>query len=88
MIATDIFGSPPGAPIPATQGAIFTGTPSLATKYQIGALFALKDIAGYLPPNLDTQLSRVTGALFAGVQQHPAKILAVAAGGNGPAHHI
>jgi hypothetical protein len=25
---------------------------------------------------------------FAGVQQHPAKILAVAAGGNGPAHHI
>ena len=64
MIATDIFGSPPSAPIPATQGAIFTGTPSLATKYQIGAMFALKDIAGYLGPNLDTQLSRVTGALF------------------------
>ena len=64
ILATDIFGSPPGAPIPATHGAIFTGTPSLATKYQIGSLFALKDVAGYLPPNLDTQLSRVTGALF------------------------
>ena len=89
ILATDIFGSPPGAPIPATHGAIFTGTPSLATKYQIGSLFALKDVAGYLPPNLDTQLSRVTGALFSlEFEQHPAKILAAAAGGNGPAHHI
>jgi len=63
MLATDIFGSPPTL-IPATQGAIFTGTPSLANRIQVGSLFALKDVAGYLPPNLDTQLSRVTGALF------------------------
>jgi triacylglycerol lipase len=62
-LATNIFGSPPTL-IPATQGAIFTGTPSLATKYEIGSLFALKGLAGYLPPNLTTQLSRVTGALF------------------------
>jgi triacylglycerol lipase len=63
MLATDIFGSPPTL-IPATQGAIFTGTPSLANRIQVGSLFALKDVPGYLPPNLDTQLSRVTGALF------------------------
>jgi triacylglycerol lipase len=62
-LATNIFGSPTTL-IPATQGAIFTGSPSLATKYEIGSLFALKDVAGYLPPNLTTQLSRVTGALF------------------------
>jgi len=35
MLATNIFGSPPTL-IPATQGAIFTGKPSLATKYEIG----------------------------------------------------
>jgi triacylglycerol lipase len=63
VIATNIFGSPPKL-IPATQGAIFTGTPSLANRIQVGSLVALKDVAGYLPPNLDTQLSRVTGALF------------------------
>ena len=88
-IATDIFGSPPSAPIPATQGAIFTGTPSLANRIQVGSLFALKDVAGYLPaqPRHSTEpCHRCT--FFAGVQQHPAKILAVAAGGNGPAHHI
>ena len=63
MLATNIFGSPPEL-IPATQGAIFTGTPSVANKYEVGSLVALKDVAGYLPPNLDTQLSRITGALF------------------------
>jgi triacylglycerol lipase len=62
-LATNIFGSPPTL-VSATQGAIFTGTPSLATRYQIGFLFALKGLATYLPPNLSTQLSRATGALF------------------------
>jgi hypothetical protein len=44
MLATDIFGSPPSAPIPATQGAIFTGTPSLATRIEVAGLWGLPDV--------------------------------------------
>ncbi|ORV46288.1 PE domain-containing protein [Mycobacterium conspicuum] len=62
-LVTNIFGSPPTA-FPATQGAIFTGTPSLSAKVQSGFLFALQGLARYLPPSLTTQLSRLTGAVF------------------------
>lgn len=62
-LVNNIFGSPPTA-YPATQGAIFTGTPSLSAKVQNGFLFSLQGLARYLPPNLTTQLSHVTGALF------------------------
>jgi triacylglycerol lipase len=57
MLAADIFGSPPSAPIPATRGAIFTGTPSLASRITADSLFGLKDVSGFLGPHLTTQLA-------------------------------
>ncbi len=64
MLYTDIFGSPP-TPIPATQGAIFTGTPSLATRIEVAGLFGLQGFQGFLGPDLSTQLGqKVVGPLL------------------------
>jgi triacylglycerol lipase len=62
-LVTNIFGSLPKA-IPANQGAIFTGTPSLATRFEIGSLFAFKGLASYLGHNATNVLSRAIGAVL------------------------
>jgi triacylglycerol lipase len=43
-LLTDIFGSPPSPPIPASQGAIFVGTPSLGTRFEVAALSGVQDV--------------------------------------------
>jgi acetyl esterase/lipase len=58
MLATDIFGSPPSAPIPATQGAIFTGTPSLFARLEVASLYGIRAVSGVLPPDLATLLGQ------------------------------
>ncbi|MDT5257447.1 MAG: triacylglycerol lipase, partial [Mycobacterium sp.] len=51
--------------IPTTQGAIFTGTPSLATRIEVAGLFGLQGFSGFLGPDLSTQLGqKVVGPLL------------------------
>ncbi len=50
----DIFGSPAGPPVPATQPGTFTGTPSLATRFEIAGLWGVKDVLGL--SGIETQL--------------------------------
>jgi triacylglycerol lipase len=64
MFYTDIFGSPPSAPIPATRGAIFTGTPSLPTRIDVASLFGIEAVSGFFPPHLTTQLGGSIGSLL------------------------
>jgi triacylglycerol lipase len=45
-LATEIFGSPPNPPFPATQPGTFTGTPSLATRIEAAA--ALRPLKAFL----------------------------------------
>jgi triacylglycerol lipase len=53
MFVTDIFGSPASPPIPATLGGTFTGTPSLATRFENAALLPVKPVLGL--SGLETQ---------------------------------
>ncbi len=53
-LVTDIFGSPADPPFAATQGGSFTGTPSLATRFEIAALWPVKDVLGV--SGIETQL--------------------------------
>jgi triacylglycerol lipase len=46
-LVTDIFGSPANPPFPATQPGTFTGTPSLATRFEVAALWPVKDVLGF-----------------------------------------
>ncbi|QZA16081.1 PPE family protein [Mycobacterium malmoense] len=52
----DIFGSPAAPPFSATQAGTFTGTPSLATRLEVAALWPVKDALGFFP-GLETQLA-------------------------------
>jgi len=45
-LVTYIFGSPADPPFLATQSGTFTGTPSLATRFEIAALGPVKDVLG------------------------------------------
>ena len=46
-LVTGIFGSPANPPFPATQPGTFTGTPSLATKFEDAVLLQpVKDLLG------------------------------------------
>jgi triacylglycerol lipase len=47
-LVSEIFGSPASAAIPASQGAIFTGVPSLATRLETTALSGLQGVTGFL----------------------------------------
>jgi triacylglycerol lipase len=47
-LVSAIFGSPASAPIPASQGAIFTGVPSLATRIELAGLSGLQGFTGIL----------------------------------------
>ncbi|MGO9511432.1 MAG: PE domain-containing protein [Mycobacterium sp.] len=44
MLVTNIFGAPANPPFPATQSGTFTGTQSLATRFEIAALWPVKDL--------------------------------------------
>jgi acetyl esterase/lipase len=46
-LVTDIFGSPANPPFAATQPGTFTGTPSLATRFEVAALWPVKDVLGF-----------------------------------------
>ncbi|OBI82064.1 PE domain-containing protein [Mycobacterium sp. 1245805.9] len=76
MLASDIMGSPPSL-VSATQGAIFTGTPSLASRISTASLFAIRDFANLLPPELSTQLAQRVVAPLLSVEftNSPPKIL-------------
>jgi triacylglycerol lipase len=76
MLASDILGSPPSV-IPATQGAIFTGIPSLGSRISAVSLFAIRDFANLLPPDLTTQLAQRVVAPLLSVEfsNSPPKIL-------------
>jgi acetyl esterase/lipase len=64
ILATEIFGSPPTL-VAATQGAIFTGIPSLSSRISVASLYAIRDFSGLLPPDLATVLGqRVVGPLL------------------------
>jgi triacylglycerol lipase len=54
-IVTGIFGSPAAPPFAATQTGTFTGTPSLATRFEEAALWPVKPLLGL--SGLETQLS-------------------------------
>jgi triacylglycerol lipase len=45
-VFTGIFGSPADPPFLATQSGTFTGTPSLATRFEIAGLWGAKDVLG------------------------------------------
>ncbi|MGO9384270.1 MAG: PPE family protein [Mycobacterium sp.] len=60
-LVADIFGSPAGPPIPATQPGIFTGTPSLATRFEIAGLWGVKDVLGN--SGIESQLASSTPLL-------------------------
>ncbi len=51
-IGTNIFGSPPGPAIPATQNPTYTGTPSLITRFEVGALYLEQNVTGFFGINL------------------------------------
>ncbi|MGO9926342.1 MAG: PPE family protein [Mycobacterium sp.] len=66
-LVADIFGSPANPPFPATQPGTFTGTPSLGTRFEIAALWPVKDFLGF--SGLETQLGAPGSpvlSLFAG----------------------
>jgi len=64
ILATEIFGAPPTL-VSATQGAVFTGTPSLAGRTSAAFLYAIRDFSGLLPPDLATLLGQhVVGPLL------------------------
>jgi triacylglycerol lipase len=47
-LVSAIFGTPASAPIPASQGAIFSGVPSLATRVELAGLSGLQGFTGIL----------------------------------------
>ena len=51
-VFTNIFGSPPGPAIPATQHPTYTGTPSLATRLEVAGLYLEQDVTGFFGINL------------------------------------
>jgi triacylglycerol lipase len=51
-IATNIFGSPPSPPIPASRNPTYTGTPSLVTRLEVAGLYAEENITGFFGINL------------------------------------
>ena len=55
-LVTEIFGSPPGPSIPATQGGTFTGTPSLATKIETAGLLGVRNVTGLFGIDLDSEI--------------------------------
>ena len=61
-IGTNIFGSPPGPPIPATQNPTYAGTPSLITRFEVGALYLEHNVTGFFGINLiSSSVSLSTG---------------------------
>lgn len=54
-VVGSIFGSPADPPFAATVAGTFTGGPSLATRFEIAALWPVKDLLGFYP-GLETQL--------------------------------
>jgi triacylglycerol lipase len=46
-VVTYIHGSPAVPPIPATQNPIFTGSPSLATRFEIAGLWGVKGVLSW-----------------------------------------
>jgi triacylglycerol lipase len=66
-IALNIFGSPASAPIPATQNPTYTGTPSLITRVEVGALYLEENVTGFFGINLITTLAPIASSpIFAG----------------------
>ncbi|MCV7052324.1 PPE family protein [Mycobacterium heidelbergense] len=59
----DIFGSPAAPPFAATQAGTFSGTPSLATRFEVAALWPIKDVLG-LFPGLETQTGLLNSPLL------------------------
>jgi triacylglycerol lipase len=57
VLATHILGSPPTL-IPATHGAIFTGTPSLYARSEVAFLFGIRAVSGFIPADLANQLGQ------------------------------
>jgi triacylglycerol lipase len=76
IFVTDIVGSPPTL-ISATQGAIFTGKPSLYARNEVAFLFGIRAASNLLPPNLANQLGqKVVGPLLSlEFSDHPPKFL-------------
>nr|WP_232065522.1 PPE family protein [Mycobacterium shinjukuense] len=62
-LLTEILGAPAAPAFPATQDGTFTGTPSLATRLEIAALYPVKPLMGL--SGLETQLSGPGSPLLA-----------------------
>jgi triacylglycerol lipase len=56
-LVTNIFGSPVTPPVPATLNPTFTGTPSLANRIEVAALWEVKDVNGVFGLDFLTQLA-------------------------------
>jgi triacylglycerol lipase len=61
-IGTDIFGTPPSPPVPATLNPTFVGAPSLPNRIEVAGLWVVKD---FVEPFIDNQLANTSSPLLA-----------------------
>ncbi len=62
-LVTDIFGSPPIPPVPATLNPTFVGTPSLANRIEVAGLSGVKVVLGL--SGIENQLAQPGSPLLA-----------------------